>query len=177
MRRLPKTLCGAAPNSASPPNRKTEPPMDAELILMELFSGVALGAILVVAALGLSIIFGMLGVVNFAHGALFMIGAYAGLWVASVTGSFWWGLLAAPIMIGVFGMIIEFFLVRPLYGRSIDDPLLLTFGLSYVLVEAVRIIFGSDGIPFPTPPQLTGVVDLGVGFFPIYRLFVSGVII
>ncbi len=151
--------------------------MDAELILMQLFSGVALGAILVVAALGLSIIFGMLGVVNFAHGALFMIGAYAGLWVASVTGSFWWGLLAAPIMIGVFGMIIEFFLVRPLYGRSIDDPLLLTFGLSYVLVEAVRIIFGSDGIPFPTPPQLTGVVDLGVGFFPIYRLFVIGVII
>lgn len=177
MKRLPKTFCGVAPNSASPPNRKAKPSMDAELILMQLFSGVALGAILVIAALGLSIIFGMLGVVNFAHGALFMVGAYAGLWVASLTGSFWWGLLVAPIMIGMFGMIIEFVLVRPLYGRSIDDPLLLTFGLSYVLVEAVRMIFGSDGIPFPTPPQLTGVVDLGVGFFPIYRLFVIGVII
>jgi branched-chain amino acid transport system permease protein len=151
--------------------------MDTELILMQLFSGVALGAILVITALGLSIIFGMLGVVNFAHGALFMIGAYAGLWVASLTGSFWWGLLVAPIMIGAFGMIIEFFLVRPLYGRSIDDPLLLTFGLGYVLVEAVRIIFGSDGIPFPTPSQLTGVVDLGVGFFPIYRLFVIGLVV
>jgi branched-chain amino acid transport system permease protein len=151
--------------------------MDAELILMQLFSGVALGAILVIAALGLSIIFGMLGVVNFAHGALFMVGAYAGLWVASVTGSFWWGLVAAPVMVGVFGMVIEFVLVRPLYGRSIDDPLLLTFGLGYVLVEAVRIIFGSDGIPFPTPPQLTGVLDLGVGFFPLYRLFVVGVVI
>jgi branched-chain amino acid transport system permease protein len=149
--------------------------MDTELILMQLFSGVALGAILVITALGLSIIFGMLGVVNFAHGALFMVGAYAGLWVASLTGSFWWALLVAPIMIGVFGMLIEFVLIRPLYGRSVDDPLLLTFGLSYVLVEAVRILFGSDGIPFPTPSLLTGVVDLGVGFFPLYRLFVIGV--
>lgn len=151
--------------------------MDTELILMQLFSGVALGAILVITALGLSIIFGMLGVVNFAHGALFMVGAYAGLWVASLTGSFWWGLLVAPIMIGVFGMLIEYLLVRPLYGRSIDDPLLLTFGLSYVLVEGVRIVFGSDGIPFPTPPSLTGVLDLGVGFFPIYRIFVVGVVL
>jgi branched-chain amino acid transport system permease protein len=151
--------------------------MDTELILMQLFSGVALGAILVITALGLSIIFGMLGVVNFAHGTLFMIGAYAGLWVASLTGSFWWGLLLAPFMIGAFGMAIEFVLVRRLYGRSIDDPLLLTFGLSYVLVEAVRVVFGSDGIPFPTPPQLVGVVDLGVGFFPLYRLFVIGVVI
>ncbi len=150
--------------------------MDTELILMQLFSGVALGAILVITALGLSIIFGMMGVVNFAHGALFMVGAYAGLWVASLTGSFWWGLLVAPIMIGVFGMLIEFVLIRRLYGRSIDDPLLLTFGLSYVLVEGVRIVFGSDGIPFPTPALLTGVVDLGVGFFPIYRIFVVGLV-
>jgi len=150
--------------------------MDVELILIQLFSGVALGAILVITALGLSIIFGMLGVVNFAHGALFMIGAYAGLWVASLTGSFWWGLLVAPIMIGLFGMVIEWLLVRPLYGRSVDDPLLLTFGLSYVLVEAVRIVFGNDGIPFPTPSQLTGVANLGIGYFPIYRLFVIVVV-
>lgn len=150
--------------------------MDTELVLMQLFSGVALGAILVITALGLSIIFGMMGVVNFAHGALFMVGAYAGLWVASLTNSFWWGLLVAPIMIGVFGMLIEFVLIRRLYGRSIDDPLLLTFGLSYVLVEGVRIVFGSDGIPFPTPSALTGVVDLGVGFFPIYRIFVIGIV-
>ena len=150
--------------------------MDTELILMQLFSGVALGAILVITALGLSIIFGMLGVVNFAHGALFMVGAYAGLWVASLTGSFWWGLIVAPVMIGLFGMLIEYFLIRPLYGRSIDDPLLLTFGLSYVLVEGVRIVFGSDGIPFPTPEALTGVLDLGVGFFPIYRIFVVGIV-
>lgn len=150
--------------------------MDADLILIQLFSGLALGAILVITALGLSIIFGMLGVVNFAHGALFMAGAYGGLWVASLTGSFWWGLLVAPVMIGLFGMIIEWLLVRPLYGRSVDDPLLLTFGLSYVLVEAVRIVFGNDGIPFPTPPLLAGVANLGIGYFPIYRLFVIVVV-
>ena len=150
--------------------------MDFSFIAMQLFSGIALGAILVMAALGLSIIFGMLGVVNFSHGAMFMVGAYAGLWVASLTGSFWWGLLVAPMAIGVFGMAVEFLLIRPLYGRSVDDPLLLTFGLGYVLVEAVRIIFGSDGIPFPTPTHLRGVVNLGIGYFPIYRLFVIGVV-
>lgn len=151
--------------------------MSAELIAMQLFSGLALGAILIMVALGLSIIFGMLGIVNFAHGALFMVGAYAGLYVASLTGSFWWALLLAPILIGAFGMLIERFLIRPLYGRSPDDPLLLTFGLGYVLVEAVRIIFGTEGIPFSTPAILRGVVDLGIGLFPIYRLFVVGVVI
>ncbi len=73
-------------------------------------------------------------------------------------------------------MLIERVLIRPLYKRSVDDPLLLTFGLGYVLVEAVRIVFGSDGIPFSTPSQLAGVVDLGIGYFPIYRLFVIGVV-
>lgn len=150
--------------------------MDLELILMQLFSGVALGAILIMVALGLTIIFGMLGIVNFAHGALFMVGAYAGVYIAERTGSFWWALVLAPLLVGVFGMLIERFLIRPLYKRSIDDPLLLTFGLGYVLVEVVRIVFGTDGVPFSTPSALTGVVDLGVGYFPIYRLFVVGLV-
>lgn len=150
--------------------------MTVGLIAMQLFSGLALGAILIMVALGLSIIFGMLGIVNFAHGALFMVGAYAGLYVASQTGSFWWALLIAPLLIGAFGMLIERFLIRPLYGRSPDDPLLLTFGLGYVLVEAVRIVFGTEGMPFSTPAALRGVVDLGIGLFPIYRLFVVGVV-
>lgn len=150
--------------------------MDLELILMQLFSGVALGAVLIMAALGLTIIFGMLGIVNFAHGALFMVGAYAGVWVAEQTGNFWWALLLAPLAVGVFGMLIERFLIRPLYKRSVDDPLLLTFGLGYVLVEAVRIVFGTDGVPFATPEALSGVVDLGIGYFPLYRLFVVGLV-
>ena len=150
--------------------------MDLELLGIQLFSGLALGANLVMVALGLTIVFGMLGIVNFAHGALFMVGAYAGLWIAALTGSFWWALVLAPILVGAFGMLIERVLIRPLYGRTPDDPLLLTFGLGYVLVEGVRITFGSDGIPFSAPEALQGVVDLGFGYFPLYRLFVVGLV-
>ncbi|ACB81706.1 branched-chain amino acid ABC transporter permease [Methylorubrum populi] len=149
---------------------------DLELIAMQLFSGVALGAVFVMLALGLSIIFGMLGIVNFAHGNVFMVGAYAGVFVMERTGSFWAALLFGPLMVGALGLLIERFLIRPLAGRSPDDPLLLTFGLGYVLVEGVRILFGSDGLPFATPEELSGVADLGIGFFPIYRLFVVGVV-
>jgi branched-chain amino acid transport system permease protein len=150
--------------------------MDAQLIAMQLLSGVSLGAVLIMTALGFTIIFGMLRVVNFAHGALFMIGAYTGLFIAERTGSFWWALLLAPIGVGVLGLVIERLLIRPLYGRSPDDPILLTFGLGYVLVEGVRMLFGSDGVPFSTPPALVGVVNFGIGFFPLYRLFVIGVV-
>ena len=143
---------------------------------MQLLSGVALGAVLIMTALGFTIVFGMLKVVNFAHGALFMLGAYAGLFVAEQTGNFWWALVLAPIGVGVLGLAIEWLLIRPLYRRSPNDPILLTFGLGYVLVEGVRVLFGTDGIPFATPPALVGVVNLGIGFFPIYRLFVIGVV-
>jgi branched-chain amino acid transport system permease protein len=105
-----------------------------------------------------------------------MVGAYAGLFVAERTGSFWWAVLLAPIAIGTLGLAIERWLIRPLYGRSPDDPILLTFGLGYVLIEGVRMLFGTQGIPFATPPALVGVVNLGFGFFPLYRLFVIGVV-
>ena len=149
---------------------------DVELVAMQLFSGVALGAVFVMLALGLSIIFGVLGTVNFAHGNIFMVGAYAGVFVMERTGSFWVALLLGPLVVGALGLLIERFLIRPLAGRSPDDPLLLTFGLGYVLVEAVRILFGSDGLPFATPEALSGVADLGIGVFPIYRIFVVGVV-
>jgi branched-chain amino acid transport system permease protein len=150
--------------------------MDAQLVAIQLLSGVALGAVLIMTALGFTIIFGMLTVVNFAHGALFMVGAYAGVFIAQRTGSFWWALALAPLAVGTLGLAIERVLIRPLYGRPPDDPILLTFGLAYVLVESVRVLFGSDGIPFATPRDLVGAVDLGVGFFPLYRLFVIGVV-
>lgn len=151
--------------------------MDMQLIGMQLLSGAVLGAILVMTALGFTIIFGMLGVVNFAHGALFMIGAYVGVAIAERTGSFWWALLVAPIAVGVIGLLIERVLIRPLYNRPADDSILLTFGLGYMLVEGVRIIFGNDGVPFSMPSALVGVVNVGIGYFPIYRLFVIASVI
>jgi hypothetical protein len=145
-----------------------------DLIALQLFTGLALGAIYVLFAIGLSLIFGMLTVVNFAHGAFYMIGAYVGLFLLSLGGNFWLCLVAVPLIVGVSGMIVERFLIRPLYGRGIDYPLLLTFGLSYVMVELIRIAFGKSGYPFDTPDLLQGAINIGVGYFPLYRLFVIG---
>ena len=141
---------------------------------MQAVTGVALGAVYVLVALGLSLIFGMLTVVNFAHGAFFMVGAYMGVWLFAQTGNFWVCLVLVPLGVGAIGLLAERFLVRPLYGRGIDYPLLLTFGLSYIFVEAVRMMFGLNGIPFSTPAGLTGAVNIGIGHFPLYRLFLIG---
>lgn len=144
------------------------------LLALQLFTGVALGAIYALLAIGLSLIFGMLTVVNFAHGAFFMVGAFLGVYFTGLTGSFWLGLVIAPLVVGAVGLVVERFLVRPLYGRGIDYPLLLTFGLSYVMIEAIRVLFGIEGVPTSTPPALRGAVDLGFGYFPLYRLFLIG---
>jgi branched-chain amino acid transport system permease protein len=144
------------------------------LLLLQTIAGVALGAIFVLLAIGLSLIFGMLGVVNFAHGAFFMVGAYAGVYFYGLSGNFWFSLVLVPLTVGAVGLAVERWLVRPLYGRGIDYPLLLTFGLSYVLVEAVRIIFGVEGNPMGPPAALRGAVDIGIGHFPAYRLFLIG---
>ncbi|MGB3274403.1 MAG: branched-chain amino acid ABC transporter permease [Xanthobacteraceae bacterium] len=145
-----------------------------DLLAMQLFTGLALGAIYVLFAIGLSLIFGMLMVVNFAHGAFFMVGAYVGLFVLMLGGDFWTALVVVPLAVGFIGLGVERFLVRPLYGRGIDYPLLLTFGLGYVMIELVRIAFGKTGYPFDTPELLQGAVNIGIGYFPLYRLFVLG---
>lgn len=143
-----------------------------DLIALQLFTGIALGAVFVILAVGLSLIFGLLTVVNFAHGAFYMVGAYVGVFLFGLSGNFWLCLVAVPLAVGGIGLAVERFLIRPLYGRGIDYPLLLTFGLAYVLVELIRIFFGTEGLPFGTPQALRGTVNLGFGFFPLYRLFV-----
>ena len=142
-----------------------------DLLALQLVTGVALGAIYVLVGIGLSLIFGLMNVVNFAHGAFFMAGAYVGVFLYGYTGNFWLSLVTAPLATGVLGLAVERVLVRPLYGRGIDEPLLLTFGLSYVIMESVRIAFGLTGLPFGSPPVLRGAVDIGIGYFPLYRLF------
>ncbi len=144
------------------------------LIALQLVTGVALGAIYALLAVGLSLIFGMLTVVNFAHGAFFMVGAFLGVYFQTVTGSFLLSLVITPLVVGSIGLAAERFLVRPLYGRGIDYPLLLTFGLSYVLIELARIVFGIEGMASSTPAALRGAVDLGFGHFPLYRLVLIG---
>jgi len=142
-----------------------------ELLGMQLLTGVALGSIYALLALGLCLIFGMLGVVNFAHGAFFMVGAFLGVYFLGLTGNFFFSLLLVPIVTGVIGLVTERFLIRPLYGRGIDYPLLLTFGLSYVLIEVMRVTFGIEGLPSITPDSLKGSMNVGIGYFPKYRIF------
>ena len=149
--------------------------MTLDLFLLQLFTGLALGSIFVLVALGISLIFGLLTIVNFAHGQFFMLGAYVGAFALGATGNFWLALIAVPLSVGALGMLAERFLVRPLYGRGIDYPLLLTYGLGLIILDAVRILAGTEGIPFPTPEALSGAADLGFFFFPYYRLFLIAI--
>ncbi len=141
------------------------------LLASQLMTGIALGAVYALLALGLSLIFGMLTVVNFAHGAFFMVGAFLGVYFLGLTGNFWFSLVLTPLAVGALGLVVERVLVRPLYGRGIDYPLLLTFGLSYVMIEAMRMIFGIEGLATSTPRELRGATNLGFAYFPTYRLF------
>jgi branched-chain amino acid transport system permease protein len=145
-----------------------------QLLAIQLVTGIALGAVYALLAMGLSLIFGMLTVVNFAHGAFFMVGAFLGVYFYGLTGSFVVALVFTPLAVGAIGLVVERFLVRPLYGRGIDYPLLLTFGLSYVMIDAMRVVFGIEGLPTSVPAGLRGSVDFGVGMFPLYRLFLIG---
>ncbi|HZP36524.1 MAG TPA: branched-chain amino acid ABC transporter permease [Methylomirabilota bacterium] len=144
-------------------------------LLAQVFTGLVLGMIYVLLAIGLSLIFGLMTVVNFAHGALFMLGAYFGVFLLAHTKSFWVALIVAPLMVGALGLLMERFLIRRLYGRSPDDPLLLTFGLSLILVEGVKVVWGKIGLTLDPPRALAGAVDLGFMAFPAYRLFLIAV--
>lgn len=141
-------------------------------LITQLFMGLQIGMVYVLLAIGLSLIFGLMTVVNFAHGAFFMFGAYMGLFMMGLTGNFWLSLVFVPVATGLLGLVVERFTIRPLYGRDLIYPLLLTFGLSFVMIEGVRLIWGTGGTPFNTPSMLTGPVNLGFALFPKYRVFV-----
>jgi branched-chain amino acid transport system permease protein len=141
----------------------------------QIFTGLVLGMIFVLLAIGLSLIFGLMTVVNFSHGALYMLGAYVGFTLLRFTGSFAAALVLAPLLVGTLGLLVERFLIRRLYGRGPDDPLLLTFGLSLVVVETARLIWGKIGLTLDPPRALGGAVNLGFTYFPTYRLFVIAV--
>ncbi len=147
--------------------------MEWTAIFMQLFTGLSLGMLYVLLALGLSIIFGLLTVVNFAHGAMYMWGAYAGVTTMAITGNFWLALIVAPLVIGGYGLIVEKSMIRPLYGRDINYPLLLTFGLQFIMIEIIRIFWGTSDQPFQAPASLDMPIQIfGIFAFPAYRIFV-----
>ncbi|MEK7743526.1 MAG: branched-chain amino acid ABC transporter permease, partial [Elusimicrobiota bacterium] len=141
------------------------------MILLQLFIGLSLGSIYVLMASGLSLIFGLMRVVNFGHGSFYMVGAYMLTFVMGLWGNLWIGLVVAPVAIGLLGMLIERCALRPLYGTAEINPLILTLGLNYVLVDLIRIFFGLGGTPSAVPAAFQGMVNLGFMLFPKYRFF------
>ena len=144
--------------------------------ISQCFNGLVLGALLALISSGLTIIYGTLGVLNLAHGAMFMLGGYAG-WVAfTYTGSFIVAVIAGSLFVMIVGVVVEKVIIRQFYSRPHDDQLLVTFGLGIVFVEAVRFFFGSLSKSVPPPPGLGGIVNLGFMFYPTYRLALLGIV-
>jgi len=142
----------------------------------QLFNGLALGALLALISSGLTIIYGTLGVLNLAHGAMFMLGGYAGFMAYQATGSFIVAVAAGSIALLVVGIVMERVIIRHFYGRPHEDQLLVTFGLSICIVEAVRLAFGSESRNIPAPQALSGVMQLGFAIYPTYRVALMGIV-
>jgi branched-chain amino acid transport system permease protein len=136
-------------------------------------------ALLFFLGVGLTLIFGIMRIVNFAHGALYMLGAFIGYSLVRWTGTYWLALALAPVLVGAIGTAFELSILRRLYRRDAHAFLMVTFGLALVVTEAVRLIWGPDALQVPSPPLLSGVVFLLGEPFPVYRLFLaaSGVMV
>lgn len=145
------------------------------LVMSQVFNGLAVGVLLSLIAAGLTIIYGTLGVINFAHGALFVVGAYAGYSVFTFTGSFLLAMLGGACAALIIGLIMERVLIKRFYDRPHEDQILVTFGVSIVLVEIIRAIYGGVGKRVPVPSWGEGVVDMGFVMYPLYRIEILGI--
>ncbi len=134
--------------------------------------GLVYGMLLFLVASGLTLIFGMMGVLNFAHGALYMLGAYFSYSVVRLTGTFWPSLLVAPVLVALAGMLVERFLLRRVHVFGHAHELLLTFGVAYMIEELVKIFWGNEPLLVELPAILQGSVSLMGLAYPIYRLFI-----
>ena len=145
--------------------------------ISQLFNGLVLGALLALISSGLTIIYGTLGVLNLAHGAMFMLGGYAGWLAYSYSGSFIVAVIAGSLFGMVLGVVTERLIIRYFYSRPHEDQLLVTFGLSIVFVEAARFFFGSLSKIVPPPAALVGITPLGFMLYPTYRLALLGIVV
>jgi branched-chain amino acid transport system permease protein len=139
----------------------------------QLMLGLVNGAFYAMLSLGLAVIFGLLGIVNFAHGALYMLGAFAAWFGLEQWGlSYWWALVLAPLAVGILGVVIERSLLKHLYRLDPLYGLLLTFGLALIAEGILREQFGASGQSYPVPEALRGATDLGFMVLPNYRAWV-----
>src|SRR6187401_2535354 len=145
----------------------------APLFFAQLFVGLINGAFYAMLSLGLAVIFGLLNIINFTHGAQYMLGAFVAYFLMSKAGlGYWWALAIVPIVVGVSGVIIERLMISRLYKLDHLYGLLLTFGLALIIEGAFHHEFGSAGLPYSMPEQLAGGFNLGFMYLPVYRAWV-----
>lgn len=151
-----------------------------EVWTTQLFIGLVNGCILILVAQGLSIVFGLMGIINFAHGIFYMLGAYVGWLTVQVTGNFWLSLLVAPGVVGGVGALVELGVLRRIYGTKNANfaGVLVTYGLAIMIPDVIRMIFGRPGKPFAVPKILKGsFLTLGETDIGGYRIFIIAVTI
>lgn len=146
-----------------------------QLIAFQILNGLVYGMLLFLMSAGLSLIFGLMRVLNLAHGSFYMLGAFFGLAAVRVSGNFWLAFFVAPLAVVVLGAAIEMLFLRPLYRRELGghlDQMLLTIGFIFVFVDIVRSVWGGDVLGLPTPEFLSGAVSFQGIFLPKYRAFI-----
>jgi branched-chain amino acid transport system permease protein len=144
-----------------------------QVLFGQLLLGLINGSFYALLSLGLAVIFGMLNVINFAHGALYMMGAFVAWMLLNYLGiNYWWALLLAPLIVGAFGMVIERTMISRLYRLDHLYGFLLTFGLALIVQGVFRKFYGVSGLPYTIPAGLSGGQNLGFMFLPNYRLWV-----
>ena len=143
--------------------------------ISQCFNGLALGALLALISSGLTIMYGTLGVLNLAHGAMFMLGGYIGYLAFTYTQSYLVAVVAGSLAMVVIGVLIERVIIRSFYARPPEDQILVTFGLGIVIVELVRLGFGSASVQISPPAWASGVTIIGFLIYPTYRIVVLGI--
>ena len=147
--------------------------VSSQALFGQLLIGLINGSFYALLSLGLAVIFGMLNIINFTHGAQYMLGAFVAIFLLQYAElGYWWALIVAPLVVGATGIVIERLFLRWLYQLDHLYGLLLTFGLALILEGTFRNFFGSSGLPYSVPPSLTGGQNLGFMFLPNYRAWV-----
>jgi len=145
-----------------------------DLIIAQALNGFVYGTLLFLLAAGLSLIFGLMGVVNLAHGSFFMLGAFFAVTAVKLTGNFWLAMLLAPIPVTLIAILVERFFLRPLYARDRLDQVLLTFGFSFILTDITEWAWGKEMLAIQEPGLLEDSIEFLGGIFPLYRLALVG---
>jgi branched-chain amino acid transport system permease protein len=147
--------------------------VSSQALFGQLLIGLINGSFYALLSLGLAVIFGMLNIINFTHGAQYMLGAFVAIFLLQYLElGYWWALVIAPLVVGATGIVVERLFLRWLYQLDHLYGLLLTFGLALIIEGVFRNFFGSSGLPYSVPPSLTGGQNLGFMFLPNYRAWV-----